>query len=77
MTEVSNVPNEDSAVRKPSINLTDIAQCVEVLKVCTERGAWRPSELSAVGQLYDRLSKFLEEAGVAQQPSTEAENQQG
>jgi hypothetical protein len=51
-------------VKKPSIGLTDIVQCVEVLRVCTERGVWRPSELSSVGQLYDRLSTFLTEAGV-------------
>lgn len=65
MTEVTNTQPEENSNKKPSINLTDIAQCVEVLAICTERGAWKPGELSAVGTLYDRLLKFLEEAGVA------------
>lgn len=63
MSDVTNT-EETTEVKKPSINLTDIAQCVEVLRVCTERGVWRPAELSGVGQLYDRLSAFLTEAGV-------------
>lgn len=74
MTEVTNTLSEDTVNKKPSINLTDIAQCLEVLKVCTERGAWKPSELSAVGNLYDRLSRFLEEAGIAA-ASNESETQ--
>lgn len=76
MTEVSNSDYTDSVAKKPSINLTDIAQCVEVLKVCTERGAWKPSELSAVGNLYDRLSRFLEEAGVSPEANA-SDPQQG
>ena len=60
-TQETTSPEE----KKPSINLTDIAQCVEVLRVCTERGVWRPNELSGVGQLYDRLTAFLSEAGVS------------
>jgi len=66
MSEVSNTEAEPApdTDKKPSINLTDISQCVEVIRVCTERGVWRPSELSGVGQLYDRLTNFLTEAGV-------------
>jgi len=40
---MSEVSSEEQAQegKKPSINLTDIVQCVEVLRVCTERGVWR------------------------------------
>jgi len=64
MSDVSSQVQEPVETKKPSINLTDIVQCVEVLRVCTERGVWRPAELSGVGQLYDRLTAFLAEAGV-------------
>lgn len=64
MSDVENQTDTNTELKKPSINLTDIVQCVEVLRVCTERGVWRPNELSGVGQLYDRLTAFLAEAGV-------------
>jgi len=64
MSDVSSQDEQATEAKKPSINLTDIVQCVEVLRVCTERGVWRASELSGVGQLYDRLTTFLTDAGV-------------
>jgi len=65
MSDVSSEDAQPTEAKKPSINLTDIVQCVEVLRVCTERGVWRANELSGVGQLYDRLTAFLSDAGVA------------
>lgn len=59
MTEESQTPEQ-----RPSITLQDIASVVEILKVVTDRGVWKVSELSAVGQLYDRLTTFLDGAGV-------------
>jgi hypothetical protein len=59
MTEEAQTPEQ-----RPSITLQDIASVVEILKVVTDRGVWKVSELSAVGQLYDRLTTFLESAGV-------------
>lgn len=53
------MPDEST---RPSITLNDIASVVEVLKVCTERGVWKVGELSSVGQLYDKLTGFLESA---------------
>lgn len=64
MSDVSSEDAQSTEAKKPSINLTDIVQCVEVLRVCTERGVWRANELSGVGQLYDRLTAFLTDAGV-------------
>lgn len=59
MSEEAQAPDQ-----RPSITLQDIASVVEILKVVTDRGVWKVSELSAVGQLYDRLSTFLDSAGV-------------
>jgi len=67
MTEES-ISEESAAAAepaaKPSITLQDIASVVDILQVCTNRGAWRVNELTTVGQLYDRLTSFLEGAGV-------------
>lgn len=72
MSEISSTMSEKPEVaeasatesKKPSITLNDIVHCVEVLRVCTDRGVWKANELSAVGNLYDRLTTFLTEAGV-------------
>lgn len=62
MSDESTVTNEEPV--RPSITLQDIASVVEILKVCTDRGVWRISELTTVGQLYERLVSFLEGAGM-------------
>jgi hypothetical protein len=51
---------ENPVENKPTITLSDISAVVEVIRVVTERGVWKASELSVVGSLYDRLTKFLE-----------------
>lgn len=72
MSEEAQAPDQ-----RPSITLQDIASVVEILKVVTNRGVWKVSELSAVGQLYDRLSTFLDSAGVTikKAESENSENQ--
>jgi hypothetical protein len=54
--------NQENA--RATITINDIASVVEILRVVTDRGVWRVSELTGVGQLYDRLVAFLEAAGV-------------
>jgi len=62
---------------KPTLNIQDIANVVELLRLVTERGVWRANELSTVGQIYDRLTVFLEGAGVKfGEPSAAAETQE-
>lgn len=51
---------ESTSENKATITLSDIGAVVEVLRVVTERGVWKANELSVVGGLYDRLTKFLE-----------------
>jgi len=51
---------ESTSDNKATITLTDISAVVEVIRVVTERGVWKANELSVVGALYDRLTKFLE-----------------
>jgi len=42
------------------LTVRDLAQIVEIIKVCSTRGAFRAEELSGVGLLYDRLNSFLQ-----------------
>lgn len=64
MSEEDNQSTANQDTVKPSITLQDIASVVEIMRVVTDRGVWKVTELSAVGQVYDRLVAFLEAAGV-------------
>lgn len=66
--------SEEQSTR-PTLNIQDIANVVELLRLVTERGAWRANELSTVGQIYDRLTQFLEGAGITLRAPNETETQ--
>lgn len=58
-TEATQAPAD-----KPTLSLQDLTLMVQILQVGTKRGAWKAGELSSVGVLYDRLTNFLNAAGV-------------
>lgn len=41
-----------------------IAQICKIIEGCTQRGAFRPEELSYVGSVFDNLSKVVNDAVV-------------
>jgi hypothetical protein len=54
---------------QPPISVTDLAVLRNLIAVACERGAFRAPEMTAVGQVYDRLNLFLEQ--VISQVETE------
>lgn len=48
----------------PSLGLQDLVLMAQVIQLATSRAAWKPDELSTVGNLYDRLMSFLESSGA-------------
>jgi hypothetical protein len=69
MTEVNSTTSEQPAVEtatteRPTLTLQDLSLMVQVLETGSARGAWKANELSSVGHLYDRVTSFLEAAGV-------------
>lgn len=57
----------------PKITLADIASMVSIIEVASTRGAIKANELVAVGELYNRLSAYLEFAKAkTEQPQGEA-----
>ena len=41
------------------LNITDLAMIKNLIDVACERGAFRAEEMTAVGQIYDKLTGFL------------------
>lgn len=42
-------------------NRIDVTNMMNIIDVCTQRGAFQASELSGVGQLYDKLKSLISE----------------
>ncbi len=61
------VKNEEVAQEPVQLSLQDIATCVQVVDLCSKRGAFEGPELETVGGLRNRLVQFVE----ANQPKDE------
>lgn len=44
----------------PDLNVNDLNAIRSIIDVATQRGAFKASELEAVGKIYNRLNSFLE-----------------
>ena len=58
--------------------MTGVQTCAlpisQMIQVATERGAWKATELTSVGTIYDKLLMFLESAGAIAKSSTDSED---
>lgn len=54
-----------------SISLNDLASLMQVVELASTRGAFRAAELSTVGAVFDRLSRFLSAVQAQQQAAAE------
>ena len=69
MTDETNVQQtEETAPQQESNDLTinDLNAMRTIIDIASSRGAFKPNEMVAVGQTYNKLSAFLDT--VAKQP---------
>lgn len=59
------------------LTLNDLVAMKSLIELVTQRGAFKASELSSVGVLFDKLNTFLTEAQKSQSQSQEQEDQNG
>ena len=59
------------------LNIQDLAVMKGIIDVASERGAFKPNEMAAVGTVYNKLDLFLkqveEQAKAAQEAASEKE----
>jgi len=67
---INNQPAVTEEAAKPSLNLADLVNVIQVLNTCSQRGAFKAEELSSVGGLYDRLYAFLDSTGALKKPES-------
>ena len=52
----------------PDLNLQDLAAMRSIIEVASTRGAFRASEMEAVGKIFNKLNTFLEAVATKEQP---------
>ena len=67
---------QDTPAQQPaSLSLNDLKVCLQIIDVCSQRGAFKPEEFGAVGALHQKLSVFLAQSQQAtttpEQPAEE------
>lgn len=45
-----------------NLTLADVASMISIIDAVSTRGAFKPNEYAAVGELYTKLNAFLEQA---------------
>jgi hypothetical protein len=76
-TKENTQPEEQATAQDPAqdqgadLNLQDLSAMKSIIDVASSRGAFKPSEMMMVGQVYNKLSTFLDavaKQSAAQQP---------
>jgi hypothetical protein len=59
---VAEVANTETAQQSqgPDLNVSDLLALKNIIEVATTRGAFKASELEAVGKTFNKLNTFLE-----------------
>ena len=69
MTEETNQPASTESVGQeaapsppsaPDLNISDLLAVKNIIEVATSRGAFKATELEAVGKTFNKLNTFLE-----------------
>lgn len=64
---------EAEAQQSPDLTIQDLTAMKSVIDVASQRGAFKPNEMTTVGTLYTKLEAFLN--AVAEQQAAAAEAQ--
>ena len=59
MTTISSTP--ETPVERVGLTLQDLQAVVNVIQVCSTRGAFKAEELSGVGALFNKIVMFLDQ----------------
>ena len=60
--EVKQTEAQEASAQEQALTLNDLAAFKSIIDVASSRGAFKPAEMVAVGQAYNKLVTFLEQA---------------
>lgn len=59
MTEETTTTTEETTTAGPSLSLQDLASVIQIIDLCSSRGAFQGTEMEAVGALRGRFQAFV------------------
>lgn len=65
-TEQTQQTQENNDSGSAELTVQDLNSMKQIIDLATQRGAFRSSELSTVGQIHDKLESFLNEIASQQ-----------
>jgi hypothetical protein len=62
------VPEAETPAQQPTADLTvqDLSMLRSIIDIAAQRGAFKPTEMAAVGTTYNKLNTFLESVNKGQ-----------
>jgi len=62
-TVQENTEAQETATQEPSneLNINDLNAMKVIIDIASSRGAFKPNEMTAVGQTYTKLTAFLDQ----------------
>jgi len=62
-TVQENTEAQESATQEPTneLNINDLNAMKVIIDIASSRGAFKPNEMTAVGQTYTKLTAFLDQ----------------
>lgn len=75
------MPNETESTevtqqQPPALTLNDLKVCLQIIDICSQRGAFKPEEFAAVGAVHLKLTSFITYASATanEAPADEAKD---
>ena len=56
-------PVQPETNQSDDLNINDLTALRQIIEVTNSRGSFKASEMEAVGRVYNRLSRFLDQSG--------------
>ena len=72
MTEVTETQGAEEAQAPIQLGLGDLAAVIQIIDVCSKRGAFEGTELESVGAVRGRIAAFVQANAPQQEESGEA-----
>ena len=76
-TATQEAPAQAPATEAPQSSIADLQALMNIIDVASSRGAFRANELSNVGGIADKLTKFLQHVADQQKAQAEAQKVEG
>jgi len=71
MKKETNTSETENEAQTTGLSINDLITLRRIVEISSERGAFRASELTAVGQVYDRMNTWLQSVLPAEEESDE------